>query len=131
MLVFQGEYDHGERIGGEIAKLQEIGSSRAMSGISIDVCLDGSKVIYEIDYDPSQYSDYTVKGLVRMMDIITGEFLSRDRLIDVRLTKKADEEKIRNLHDSDFPVKERPAYRLLQDSAYKYPDRKALIATDL
>ncbi|MCR5212495.1 MAG: amino acid adenylation domain-containing protein, partial [Lachnospiraceae bacterium] len=91
MLVFQGEYVHGERIGGEIAEMQEIGSSRAMSGISIDVSLDGAKVVYEIDYDPSQYSDYTVKGLVRMMDIITGEFLSRDRLIDVRLTKKADE----------------------------------------
>ena len=130
LFVFQGEYDCGAMIGGEFASLQTLVSSRAMSAISIDASFDGSKVVYEIDYDPSQYSDYTVKGLVRMMDIITGEFLSRDRLIDVRLTKKADEEKIRKLHDSDFPVKERPAYRLLQDSADKYPDRKALIATD-
>ena len=42
---------------------------------------------------------------------------------------KADEEKIQNLHDSAFPVKERPAYRLLQDAADRNPEGKALVAT--
>ena len=34
------------------------------------------------------------------------------------------------VHDTDVHVPERPAYRLLQDSAGRYPDRTALIAAD-
>ena len=34
------------------------------------------------------------------------------------------------VHDTDVNVPERPAYRLLQDSAERYPDRTALIATE-
>lgn len=34
------------------------------------------------------------------------------------------------VHDTDVNVPERPAYRLLQDSAGRYPDRTALIATE-
>ena len=39
-------------------------------------------------------------------------------------------EKILRLHDTEIHVNERPAYRILQDSAYKYPDRKAVVAAD-
>ena len=41
-----------------------------------------------------------------------------------------EEEAVRKLHDTDFPVAARPAYRLLEDSARKYPDKTALIAAD-
>ena len=34
------------------------------------------------------------------------------------------------LHDTKVDVPVRPAYRLLQDSAKRYPDRTALVATD-
>lgn len=34
------------------------------------------------------------------------------------------------LHDTKVDVPIRPAYRLLQDSAKRYPDRTALVATD-
>lgn len=130
MFVYQGEYEHGAMIGGEFASLEMLGLSKARAGIGIDVSLDGSKVVYELEYDPSLYSDFTVKGLVRMLDNITGEFLSKERLGEISLTTKADEEKIQDLHDSSFPVKERPAYRLLQDAAEKTPERKALVAKD-
>ncbi|MCR4762043.1 MAG: amino acid adenylation domain-containing protein [Lachnospiraceae bacterium] len=130
MFVYQGEYEHGARLGGEFASLETLRASKAMSDISVEASLDGSKVVYELEYDPSVYSEYTISGLARMMDIITGEFLTRVRLGEVRLTTGADEEKILHLHDSAFPVKERPAYRLLQDAAEKNPERKALVATD-
>ena len=130
MFAYQGEYEHGAMIGGELAKLEMLGLSRARAGIGIDVSLDGSKVVYELEYDPALFSKFTIEGLVHMMDNITHEFMNKERLGDVCLTTKADEEKIKNLHDSDFPVKERPAYRLLQDAAHKNPDRKALVAKD-
>ena len=40
------------------------------------------------------------------------------------------EEMIRTLYDTDYPVPERPAYRLLQDTAEKMPEKTALIAVD-
>jgi len=130
MFAYQGEYEHGTMIGGELAELEMLGLSRARTGIGIDVSLDGSKVVYELEYDPALFSKFTIEGLVHMMDNITHEFMNKERLGDVCLTTKADEEKIKILHDSDFPVKERPAYRLLQDAAHKNPDRKALVAKD-
>jgi amino acid adenylation domain-containing protein len=130
MFVYQGEFEHGATIGGEFASLETLGYSKAMSDISVEVSLDGNKVVYDLEYDPSVYSEYTITGLAHMMDVITGEFLKKKQLGDVRLTTKADEEQIRSLHDSSFPVNERPAYRLLQDSAEKNPDKKAVVAKD-
>ena len=39
-------------------------------------------------------------------------------------------EQLLKVHDTDVYVQERPAYRLLEDSALRYPDRTALIAAD-
>ena len=38
--------------------------------------------------------------------------------------------KIVKFHDTDIHVEERPAYRILQDCAHKYPDRRAVVAAD-
>ncbi len=130
MFAYQGEFERGAIIGGEYADVKELNLSRAKSGISIDLGIVGSKLIYELEYDPARYSEYTVNGLARMMDNITSEFLTKDRLSDVNLTTKDDEERILNIYDASSPYEDKPSYRHLQDSAEKYPDRTALIAID-
>ncbi|SFQ33738.1 AMP-binding enzyme, partial [Butyrivibrio proteoclasticus] len=98
--------------------------------LMLRVITKDDNISLECEYDSAAFSEYTIDGLIRMLGNITHEFMNKERLGDVCLTTKADEEKIKNLHDSDFPVKERPAYRLLQDAAHKNPDRKALVAKD-
>ena len=130
LFAFQGEDERIADIGGKPAELKILDLSEAKSAIGIDVFTDENRIIYEIEYDPSAYSEFTVKGLVRLLDHIVSEFTLKERLKDVTLVSREDERIIDSLYDSGYFVAERPAYRLLQDSADKYPDRTALVAGD-
>ena len=84
----------------------------------------------EIRCESSSYDEYTIKGFLRTFDNMAEDIAKKERLSDVCGTKEDDEKAIKGLYDSYYPVKERPAYRLLEDSCAKYPERKALVACD-
>ncbi|MBQ7558079.1 MAG: amino acid adenylation domain-containing protein, partial [Lachnospiraceae bacterium] len=130
LFAFQGEYEHEVKLGGRPAKAGMLSLSQTRSELGIDVFTDGDHIVYEVEYDPSSYSEYTVDGILRMMDRIACEFTGKGMLEDVTLISEDEAAAIDGLYDSSFPVRERPAYRLLQDSAVKYPDKKAVVATD-
>ncbi|MBO7674915.1 MAG: amino acid adenylation domain-containing protein [Atopobiaceae bacterium] len=130
MFAYQGEFEPGYPIGGKNAPVRQLGLSRARASFALDLSLDGDELVFEPEYDPAVFSPYTVHGLVRLMDHVVDEFVAKDRLRDVTLVSADDEERIRALHDTDWPVAERPAYRLLQDQADANPDRVALVACD-
>ncbi len=129
-FAYQGESDRHIFIGGEEAELFELSGSRAKADLGFDVVLDGETIYYELEYDPAVYSEYTVRSLAHMMDRVVAELIRVTWVKDIVLTDEEDINKLQNLHDSSFPVKERPAYRLLQDSADKAPEKKALVAKD-
>ncbi|MBO7663673.1 MAG: amino acid adenylation domain-containing protein, partial [Clostridia bacterium] len=85
---------------------------------------------FTCEYDPSAYSAYTALGLARLTDRIAGEFIRKATVGEIELVNEEDRQAILTLHDTTAEVAYRPAYRLLQDSAEKYPDRIALIAVD-
>ncbi len=129
-FAYQGETDKYAVIGGKDAVLVELSGSRAKADLGFDVVLDKDSILYELEYDPAVYSEYTVRSLSHMMDRVVAELIRATLVKDIVLTDEEDIKKIQNLHDSSFPVKERPAYRLLQDSADKDPGKKALVAKD-
>jgi len=130
LFAFQGENENNVVLGGENAQNVELSVSRARADLGFDVSLDGEKVIYELEYDPAVYSEYTARSFSHMVDRVVSELVRVTWLKDIVLTDEKDNEEILNLHDSTFPVKERPAYRLLQDAAQKNPGKKALVAKD-
>ena len=130
MLAFQGEYIHGAIIGGKYAELTEPGLSRARAALGVDISLDGDRVFFESEYDPSVFSEYTVSGFVKLIDHIAGEMTGKQKLKDISLITETDEKSIIELYDTYHEVKKRPAYRLLQDAADRYAARMALIAVD-
>ena len=130
MFVYQGEFEHGFSLGGKNAPVRQLGLSRARSAFALDLSLDGDTLVFEPEYDPTVFSPYTVHGMVNLMDHVVDEFVAKDRLRDVTLVSKDDEAAILALHDTDWPVAERPAYRLLQDQADANPDHVALVACD-
>ena len=62
------------------------------------------------------------------MSQVALEFTFRQTLGEVCPVSEVTEAALRMLHDTDWPIKERPAYRLLQDSAAKWPERIAVIS---
>lgn len=129
-FAFQGETDRIAIIGGEEAELVELPGSRARADLGFDVVLDGNRILYDLEYDPAVYSKYTLRSLTHMVDRVVAQLMHAALVKDISFTDEDDIQKITNLHDSAFDVIERPAYRLLQDSAEKKPDLKALVATD-
>ncbi|MBQ8092752.1 MAG: amino acid adenylation domain-containing protein, partial [Clostridia bacterium] len=130
LFAYQGEAGDGEKIGGYPVQEVDISLSQAKSVFGLDISVDGDKVIYDTEYDPARYGAYTMDGFVRMLDRICSEMLIREKIKDICLTQEADEQAIIGLHDTDWPVAERPAYRLVQDSAERWPARTAVVAVD-
>ncbi|MDO4539395.1 MAG: condensation domain-containing protein, partial [Coriobacteriales bacterium] len=132
IFAYQGDSPADEGIilcGYETTEI-DLKLSSAKAGMDIDASLQGDNVVIDCSYNPAQYSEYTVCGLLRMMATVCGEFTLRETLAEVRLTTAEDEKAISELHDTAWPVPERPAYRLLQDQAEAHPDRVALVACD-
>ena len=130
LFVYQGEFEHAVQFGGKDAPSVMLELSYARTMLGIDLMLDGSEVVYESEYDPSVYSPYTAASMRKLMDHIIDEFVTKERLRDVTFVGEDEEEAIRALHDTDWPVAERPAYRLVQDQAATKPDALALVACD-
>ncbi len=130
LFAFQGEVPDEEIVGGYTANVEELVSSRTKAGFGLDILFKNGKICVMTEYDPSVYTDYTVEGFVKLMDHVITGFTVKKTLADISLINEEVEKHICNLYDTDFNVLERPAYRLLQDMAGKYPDRTALIAVD-
>ena len=54
--------------------------------------------------------------------------MTREKIPDVTILSDKALNEIKSIHDTHYEVPERPAYRLLQDSAEKFPDKIAAIA---
>lgn len=130
LFAFQGDQTDGPVLCGKKAKEVELESSQTKAPFGLDISLCQETVRYEFEYDPAFYSKYTIDGFFKMLANVVNDFLEKEYLADISLTSGDDEKRIGNLYDTAFPVAERPAYRLLQDSADKYPDRTAVVAVD-
>ncbi|MDO4539321.1 MAG: condensation domain-containing protein, partial [Coriobacteriales bacterium] len=104
MFAFQGEFEHDVILGGKPAKSVMLGLSRARATFGLDLMLDGDKIVFEQEYDPSVISAYTADGLTSLVDQVVAEFVTKDRLRDITLVSERDEAAIRALHDTDWPV---------------------------
>ncbi|MBO7664183.1 MAG: amino acid adenylation domain-containing protein, partial [Clostridia bacterium] len=130
LFAYQGETAGCERIGKAPAEKVEISPSRAVAPFGVYVSIVNDQVEYRTEWDPALYSRYTMDGFIRMLDQIVLGMTGKETVGEIELVNDEDRQVILSLHDTAFPVAERPAYRLLQDSAEKYPDRTALIAAD-
>lgn len=130
LFAYQGEKNDQLMLCGALATEVELPSSQTKAQFGVDIALNGEDICYDFEYDPASYSEYTIDGFRRTLENVISGFLEKELLKDIRLTAPEDEEEIKKLYDSAYPVKERPAYRLLQDSAGRYPDRTAVIAHD-
>ena len=75
-----------------------------------------------------EYADELAESLPGAFYHVLGQLSPKKNIDDLDWVTGEELERLKNIHDTKWPVKERPAYRLLQDSAEKFPDRTAVIA---
>ena len=83
-----------------------------------------------IDFDGGKYSEALIESFAAAYKHVLEQLLDAKKISDVDWLSEAELEKLQVIHDTAWTVTERPAYRLLQDSAEKYPERIATIANE-
>ncbi len=128
MFAYQGEDSDALKIAGEVAEEIPLELDNAKSLFGVDIFIEGGELCFDTEYQTEYYSAATVKNFVECLSQVAREFLTRENLSDVEIVSADELAKLQNIHDTAWEVVERPAYRLLQDSAEKYPDKIAAIA---
>ncbi|MBR6889323.1 MAG: AMP-binding protein, partial [Selenomonadaceae bacterium] len=128
MFAYQGEDTDAIEIAGELAGEMPLELDKTKSLFGLDIFIKGGAFCFDTEYQSDYYSAATVKNFVECLAQVAREFLTRENLSDVDILSVAELEKLQVIHDTAWEVAERPAYRLLQDSAEKFPDRVAAIA---
>jgi len=129
MFAYQGE-DDAVKIAGETSVEMPLELDKAKSLFGVDIFVESGELCFDTEYQTDYYSAATVKNFVDCLAQVAREFLTRENLSDVDIVSAAELEKLQAIHDTAWKVAERPAYRLLQDSAEKYPERVAAIANE-
>ena len=90
----------------------------------------GDVINLKATYNSGKYSREFIESTVEIYEHLLKEFMIREKISDVKILSDKALNALKNIHDTEWPVKERPAYRLLQDSAEKFPDKTAAIANN-
>ncbi|MBQ6131554.1 MAG: amino acid adenylation domain-containing protein, partial [Selenomonadaceae bacterium] len=128
MFAYQGEDADAVKIAGEPAEEMPLALDKAKSLFGVDIFIEGGEICFDTEYQTDYYSAATVKNFVECLAQVAREFLTRENLSDVDIVSAAELERLQGIHDTAWEVVERPAYRLLQDSTDKFPERIAAIA---
>ena len=81
-----------------------------------------------IYFDGGKYSDALASSFLAAYKHVVERFFDAEKIGDIDWLSGEEMERLKKIHDTEWEVAERPAYRLLQESAEKYPDRTAAIA---
>jgi len=81
-----------------------------------------------IHFDGGKYSVALIESFAAAYKHVVAQFLNADKIADIDWLSADDLKNLQSLHDTAWTVQPRPAYRLLQDSAQKFPERTAAIA---
>lgn len=91
--------------------------------------IQSSPADISFEFDNDNCKDFTETFEATFSQVVQ-EFLSKEKISEVNILSAAELERLQGLHDTSWEVSERPAYRLLQDSAEKFPERIAAIANE-
>ncbi|MBQ7562906.1 MAG: amino acid adenylation domain-containing protein, partial [Lachnospiraceae bacterium] len=105
--------------------------SAAKSALSVEAFFRGEKITFLAEYRPATYGEGFVSSFLKTMEQIASEMLkgSGRKLSELRPVSEETEKELFELYDTDQEIEKRPAYRLLQDSTKKYPDRVAVVTS--
>ena len=128
LFAYQGSILEGLELGGQALEIIQLKLSQVMAELSVEVYRMPEDFEVLIEYDRGRYSEEFMQSFGEAFSMIVQTLPEADLLKDVELVAPAMLGKLQNIHDTAWDVLERPAWRLLQDSAAKWPDRIAAIA---
>lgn len=103
-------------------------ASQKTSRASFAFAVEENLLSVTIYFDNGKYSDALAKSFLSAYEHVIEKFFDAEKIGDVDWLSADEVKNLQAVHDTAWEVLERPAYRLLQDCAEKYPERIAAIA---
>lgn len=128
LFAYQGGMLDGLRLCGHPLETVQLKLSKVMAALSVEVFKVGQHFQVLVEYDGGEYSEGFIKSFADAYAMSISSLLSAKTLGEVQLLSPTARRALQGLHDTFWKVPDRPAYRLLQDSAARYPERIAVIA---
>ncbi len=105
-----------------------VSAARELNDRIFALHFDEKTCAISIHFDGGRYSEALAESFAAAYANALAQLPETEKVGDLNWLSADELEKIQRLHDTGWEVAERPAYRLLQDSAEKFPDRVAAIA---
>ena len=128
LFAYQGSILHGLELGGQPLEVIQLKLSKVMAELSVEVFQTEDDFEVFIEYDQSRYSEAFIHSLGEAFGILARTLPTAGTLGEAELVTPAMLQTLKSLHDTDWEVPIRPAWKLLQDSADRWPERTAVIA---
>ncbi len=127
MFVYQGDILQTQTVGGREVSVIPLPLKGLKSAFSVEIHRRNGGYLFQIEYDGSRYSEEYVSLFADTFCKAAQEMLECNRFEDVSLLTDRSRAILARMNQTAAPVPSMPAYRLMESSAEKYPDRIACI----
>ena len=130
IFAYQGDGLNAESFAGKPASFLDIKLEGAKSPLNIDVLYgrDGYSVSFE--YRSDMYAAESIHMMAEAYGEIVLGMMNAETLADIDPLGEEAAAFLEQVNDTSWDVEFRPACRLMEDSASKYPDRTAIITSE-
>ena len=128
IFAYQGDEFSGVSIAGHAAEQIALPLHTAKAPLSVDVFREGDAYRFNWEYRADLYSEGLIAQLADATATAALNLLTADRLGDVGIASPEALALLERFNDTDWPVTQKPAYRLLEEQAERTPGRTAVIA---
>lgn len=121
MVVYQGDNFEFDTIGGEFASEEPVQLNAAKAPVSVSICIERNKFVFEIEYRSDMYREETIKYLADNLVTSAKGLLSSAKPTDIRLMFEEETKMIDNPEHIGKTFVD-----LFRETVAKYPDRPAV-----
>ncbi len=128
MFVYQGDILHTQTVGGQDVESIALSLEGLKSAFSVELHQKNGEYLFQIEYDACRYSQTYVSLFADAFCKAAEQMLVCKTFADMSILSESGVDILMRMNDTAANVPSMPAYRLMESSADRYPERIACIA---
>ncbi|MCR5060033.1 MAG: amino acid adenylation domain-containing protein [Saccharofermentans sp.] len=130
MFAWQGSIMKNDTIGGKHAEILMPELDLSKFKLYVYASVDGDSYTLSSEYQPNLYSKVFIEWMLRNLEQVITEFITKDTLGDVKLLSSETEDEIEKFNDTSVPVEDTDIVTLFRRAAKEHGDNLAVVCGD-
>ena len=130
MFAWQGSIMKDVTIGGKHAEILMPEPDLSKFKLYVYASVDGDSYTLSSEYQPNLYSKVFIEWMLRNLEQVITEFITKDTLGDVKLLSSETEDEIEKFNDTSVPVEDTDIVTLFRRAAKEHGDNLAVVCGD-